>query len=99
VTVKDFLAVRSKLIHELDASFFEGRFNAASSKERAVLEAMARIGETNVETNQIIKGSRIEHGTMMQLLIRLVDKGLLYRSSRGKYSFTLPLFRDYLLRR
>ncbi|HXQ92369.1 MAG TPA: AAA family ATPase [Nitrososphaerales archaeon] len=98
VSLKDFLSMRSRLIRELDASFFEGRFNAASSKEKAVLEAIAKIGEMNVETNQIIRTSKIEHGTLMQLLIRLVEKGLLYRSSRGKYSFTLPLFRDYLLR-
>ena len=98
VSLNDFLSMKPKLIGELDASFFEGRFNAASSREKAVLEAIAKIGEADVETNQIIRTSKIEHGTLMQLLIRLVDKGLLYRSSRGKYSFTLPLFREYLLR-
>jgi hypothetical protein len=33
------------------------------------------------------------------LVRRLVERGLLYRATRGAYDFALPLFRDYLRRR
>lgn len=98
ITLKDFLGIRPKLIKDLDASFFEDRVKLASSKERDVLIAMARIGAEEIEPIKIRKISKINHGTLMELLKRLIEKGLVYRSGRGRYGFTLPLFREFLLR-
>lgn len=98
VTLKDFLGIRSKIIKELDAGFFEDRVKLASSKERQILAAMAKAGVGEVEIKQIRKISKIGHGVLMELLKRLIEKGLVYRAERGKYGFTLPLFREFLLR-
>lgn len=94
----DFTKIRGKLLTELDASFFRDRLNLASGKEKEVLFAMAKIGESEIETSQIIKTSKIGKAILMELLKRLIEKGLIYRAGRGKYGFTLPLFRDFLLR-
>lgn len=98
ITLKDFLGIRSKIIKELDAGFFEDRVKLASSKERQILVAMAKAGMGEVEIKQIRKISKIGHGVLMELLKRLIEKGLVYRAERGKYGFTLPLFREFLLR-
>jgi len=98
ITLKDFLDIRSKLLKELDASFFNDRVRVASSKERQILVAMAKGGTGEIEIKQIRKISKMSHGILMELLKRLIEKGLVYRASRGKYGFTLPLFRDFLLR-
>jgi DNA-binding transcriptional ArsR family regulator len=98
ITLKDFLGIRSKIIKELDAGFFEDRVKLASSKERQILVAMAKAGMDEIEIKQIRKISKISHGVLMELLKRLIEKGLVYRAERGKYGFTLPLFREFLLR-
>jgi len=36
---------------------------------------------------------------MISSLNRLVDKNLIYKARKGKYSFALPLFRNFLLRK
>ena len=59
---------------------------------------MAKSGEEMVKLNNIIRLSKINYLTVRELLSRLIEKGLIFRSERAKYSFTIPLFKDYLLR-
>lgn len=98
IGVREFEEIRGKLIKELDHGFFQGRYNSASEKEKMVLRAMARSGENNIEVKKIMSNSHVEYGTLKQMIIRLIERGLIFRTGRAKYSFTLPLFRDYLLR-
>jgi hypothetical protein len=90
-------AVEPALLHELDLAFFEDRFEGASPTEQRILEAMAS------ETGQV-RLSRLHRelpglSGLNLLVLRLVERGLLYRATRGAYDFALPLFRDYLRRR
>lgn len=98
-TVEDLKRLRTPLIKELDLRFFEDRFNLASDKEKKVLEAMARLGEMDIPAIEIRTKAKISHPNLMELLKRLQEKGLVYRASRGKYGFAIPLFKDYILRR
>jgi len=98
INLRDFTGIRKRLIKELDVSFFEDRFNLASAREKEILMAMAKVADSDIETKEIKRISGIKHGILMELLKRLIDKGLVYRSGRGRYGFTLPLFRDFLLR-
>lgn len=98
IGLKDFMGIKRKLIKELDVGFFEDRSNLASLREKEVLIAMAKAGDSDIETKKIKKISRIKHSILMELFKRLMEKGLIYRSGRGRYGFTLPLFRDFLLR-
>ena len=92
-----FRAVEPALLYELDLAFFEDRFEGASPTEQRILEAIAS------ETGQV-RLSRLhrdlpELSGLNLLVRRLVERGLLYRATRGAYDFALPLFRDYLRRR
>ena len=97
VSLDAFRAIERGLLHELDLAFFEDRFEGASPTEQRVLEAMV------YDTGQV-RLSRLHRDlpelSGLNLLVgRLVERGLLYRASRGAYDFALPLFRDYLRRR
>lgn len=97
VSLDAFRAIERGLLHELDLAFFEDRFEGASPTEQRVLEAMV------YDTGQV-RLSRLHRDlpelSGLNLLVgRLVERGPLYRASRGAYDFALPLFRDYLRRR
>ena len=91
------MEIRSLLLRELGVSFFEGRFERASDAEKRVLLAMAYVGD-RARTADIIRQTDGSGDVTKQLLRRLVEKGLIYRIRKGAYSFTLPLFRAFLLR-
>jgi hypothetical protein len=99
LTLADFNKIRTSLLKELDISFFEDRFNLASDKEKKILVAMANVMEDDVAAAlSIRKHAKVSHPTLMELLKRLQDKGLVYWASRGKYGFSIPLLKEYLLR-
>lgn len=95
----DLDRLKDKLLSELDASFFEDRFNLASEKEKKILMAMAEMKKDECGAKGIRKKAGVSHAVLMELLKRLTDKGLVYRVARGKYAFSIPLFRDFILRR
>lgn len=98
IGLTDLNALRATLIKELDVSFFEDRYNLASTKEKQILMAMAAVDENAAPALQIRKKAQTSHHQLMELLKRLQDKGLVYRASRGHYGFTIPLFKEYLRR-
>jgi hypothetical protein len=97
VSAADLRAVEPALLHELDLAFFDDRFEGASPTEQRVLQAMAR------ETGQIrLTRLRPHVGDISSLDLivrRLVERGLVYRATRGTYDFALPMFRGYIRRR
>jgi len=97
VSTSDYRAVEPGLLHELDLAFFDDRFEGASPTEQRVLQAMAR------ESGQIRLSQlrpRIEDVASLDLVVRrLIERGLVYRATRGTYDFALPLFRAYIRRR
>jgi len=99
VRFSDYEKVHSGMLEELDRSFFEDRFEQASDAEQDVLLAIARLEEQNVKTSDISRKCKQDYQTLMSILNRLIDKNLIYKARKGKYSFALPLFRDFLLRK
>lgn len=97
VGLEEFEAVAPLLLRELDSSFFVGRYEQASENEREVLLAMAKIGET-ARVSQIREKTNLSTNTLNQILLNLIEKGLIYRIRRGVYTFALPLFNEFLLR-
>lgn len=97
ISLQDLMEIRPLLLRELDVSFFEGRFERASDAEKRVLLAMAYVGD-RARTSDIIRQTDVSGDVTKQLLGRLGEKGLIYRIRKGVYSFTLPLFREFLLR-
>jgi hypothetical protein len=93
----DYESLEPTLLHELDLAFFEDRYAVAGPAGRRVLDVMA--GATGAVTSLAIRHALSDIGNVDEHLRRLVDRGLVYRPSRGRYDFALPLFRAYLRRR
>lgn len=88
--------LRPLLLNELDESFFEGRFRKLPRAEREALLAIARVGERARIEAVTWPGSR---ALLRASIARLVERGQLYRpAERGEVAFSLPLYRDFLLR-
>ena len=85
------------LLHELDLAFFEDRYAVAGPAGQRVLDEMARHGG-RVSALEI-RRALTDTQNVDQVVARLLERGLVYRPSRGRYDFALPLFRSYLRRR
>jgi hypothetical protein len=86
------------LLKELDESFFVGRFDKASDAEQKILFEMAKLG-SEARVADLRRRTKIDKNYLNQILINLIEKGLIFRVGRGKYTFALPLFEKFLLRR
>jgi hypothetical protein len=93
----DYASVEPALLHELDLAFFEDRYAVAGPAGGRVLDVMAR--HPGSVTALEIRRALPETANIDQVVGRLLDRGLVFRPSRGRYDFALPLFRDYLRRR
>lgn len=97
VSMSDYRVVEPALLHELDLAFFDDRFEGASPMEQLILEAMGRhTGQVRLADLRRRLPDLAGHDVLVR---RLVDRGLVYRATRGTYDFALPLFREYLRRR
>ena len=93
----DFAALEQALLYELDLAFFEDRYAGAGPAGGRVLDAMAR--RAGSVTALEIRRSLPETANIDQVVARVLERGLVFRPSRGRYDFALPLFRAYLRRR
>jgi hypothetical protein len=97
VRLDDYLALEGSLLHELDLAFFEDRYLSAGAAGQRVLEAMTQSGGRISALT--LRRSLADLPNVDVVVRRLVDRGLVYRPTRGTYDFALPLFGSYLRRR
>ena len=97
IGLKEFNEMYPLLLKELDESFFSGRFNRASDGEQKILFEMAKLAQ-EIKFSELKQKTKINKNYLNQILISLINKGLIFRVGRGKYKFTLPLFGKFLLR-
>jgi hypothetical protein len=93
----DYATLEPMLLHELDLAFFEDRYAVAGPAGQRVLEAMAR--HSGAVGALELRRALPDSANVDAVIGRLVERGLIYRPSRGRYDFALPLFRAYLRRR
>ncbi|HUY58763.1 MAG TPA: ATP-binding protein [Solirubrobacteraceae bacterium] len=91
-----FREIRPLLLVDLDESFFGPRFQKLAHTERELLLAVARVGESARYSQLRWSGKR---DLLRATVARLVERGHLYRrSAQAEVAFTLPLYRDFLMR-
>lgn len=99
ITQKDYERIKLLIVTQLDADFFEPRFELASSGEQKALCAMSRYVGTNIRFGFIKKGARMSKSDASVSLSRLEKKGMAYSHKRGEYRFSLPMFLNFLTRK
>jgi AAA ATPase-like protein len=93
---------------KLDSDFFAGRWARATDRQRELLTVIAFLpGKENDDEFTIqevvlaSKESEYKHfGTSQvnQMLSTLIERGLVFKDRRGKYSFAVPLLGRYIRR-
>lgn len=95
------------IIRQLDSDFFGGRWDNLTDRQRDFLYCVAMIDSKDNEFTiaEVVEASgkckevkRFTRGDASQMLPRLIDKGLVYKNRFGKYSFAVPLFREFIRR-
>jgi hypothetical protein len=93
-----FESTRPRLLRSLDKAFFDARLARTSHAERRVLSAIAAAGGEVASIGELRDRLRTSNQGIQQPAARLIDRGLLFRPTRGQLAFSVPLFGDYLRR-
>jgi DNA-binding transcriptional ArsR family regulator len=99
ITSQHLDEIRKQLLRELDLSFFEDRFNKATPAEQGLLLAMASLPSDEMSPSQIMGNLGMDKSTFFTHLANLLEKNLIYKASRGRYAFSIPLFKGFLARK
>jgi Cdc6-like AAA superfamily ATPase len=83
---------------ELDASFFQMRFDRLTNKEKSYLRAMAELGAGPHRSGEIanVLGQKVT--SVAKLRKDMIGKGMIYGSEHGETAFTVPLFDGFMKR-
>ena len=85
------------LLREEGGLLFTEAFKVLSDKEKAVLVRMAL--DDMEKPGSVRKALGLESNVISRYMVYFLEKGILQRISKGTYTFTDPLFRDWLKRR
>lgn len=99
LSVELLAAARSDIYRRLDIDFYEPRVATLTPAEQDVLLATASCDYPPLVVSQLNDAVAKSPANINVLLGRLVEAGVLYRVQKGRYEYTAPKFRDYLLRR
>lgn len=89
------------LVKKLDIDFYSGRWARITDKQRDLLFIIASLPNANNEftvkdiTNM---SSQFKPTYINNLLLKLIDAGLIYKNRRSKYSFAVPMLADFINR-
>jgi hypothetical protein len=100
---------KADIIRKLDQRFFSGRWDNASDRQREFMMVAALIPGSRREftVQEIVQISRDTSGSKKKvfssasagmMLKTLTDLGFVFRNRRGKYSFTVPLLDEFIIR-
>jgi hypothetical protein len=98
----------SDIVKKLDLRFYSGRWDNASDRQRDFMMIMAMTPSSNGEFTQqeiaqasedVIPDKSFSVASTGMMLKTLTDLGFVFRNRRGKYSFTVPMMSDFIIRR
>jgi len=107
LVAKQPMSVSTELIiKKLDNDFFSARWDKVSDSQRVFLKIVAQMPNCDEEfaVSDIIKSSAdalqksYSSSSVTQFLTRLQEKGIVYRTSSGKYKFAVPLLARFINR-
>ena len=92
--------IDEKLLDQIDDCLFENRYNVIwkgmTSGEKKISLALAESAKG--ETSEISRKTGMKESNFNNFRLRMIYKGYLVADGYGKLSFTLPRFREFVLR-
>ncbi len=92
---RDYKKVIGKYRLYLDEFVYEKLWSELSEKDRKIVISMAETGEESV--TGIREHLGMDSNEFSKYRLRLIRKGIVDGSTRGRMTFTLPLFREFIL--
>lgn len=100
ITQAIFDATTPDIYRRLDVEFYDPRISTLTPAEQDLLLATASVQSyPPLLVSEIKEASDKSPGNINVLLGRMVESGVIYRLRQGRYDYTAPKFREYLLRR
>jgi hypothetical protein len=96
----------SDFVKKLDIDFYSGRWSRITDRQRELLSVIAQLPNSNDEftVKEVAKKSEetnqnpFKPAHINNMLVKLIECGLIYKNRRSKYSFAVPLLADYIHR-
>lgn len=100
------LAPYAEIMRKLDADFFSGRWAQATDRQRDLMQVAAFLPipeDEEFTVQQLVRQSSMleqpfKSSQANQMLAALSQRGLVFKSRYGKYSFAVPMFADFIRR-
>ncbi len=98
ITLENIKEASKLAIANLDQSFFRGRFDRLTPREKEYMRALASLGEGNQRSGDIAAALRVKPQSIAPIRSSIIQKGMIYSPAYGDTAFTVPLFGDFLIR-
>lgn len=98
ITLKMIQNATLTVIPRLDENFFRVRYERLTPSEKNFLRAMAELGQDAHRTGDIAEILRVKVTSLGPVRAKLINKGMIYSPAHGDLAFTVPLFRDFMIR-
>jgi hypothetical protein len=85
-------------VARLDNNFFRVRYDRLTNGEKALLRAMAELGEGPYKMGDVADVMGLKVGSLSPRRAKLINKGMIYSPQHGEIAFTVPLFDDFMRR-
>lgn len=93
-------------VKKLDIDFYSGRWSRVTDRQRELLSLIAKLPTANEEftvkdvaqKSEELSQNPFKPAHINNLLVKLIEAGLIYKNRRSKYSFAVPLLADYINR-
>jgi len=99
IDVDDAIAAVQFGVEQLDAGFYQSRWERATPAERRLMVAMAIDGDLPSSTAAVAERLNQQPSSLGPFRARLIGKGLLYSPEHGQIAFTVPGMADHIHRR
>ncbi len=86
------------VIPRLDENFFRVRYERLTPSEKNFLRAMADLGQDAHRIGEIADVLKVKVTSLSPVRAKLINKGMIYSPAHGDLAFTVPLFREFLIR-
>jgi len=93
-------------VRKLDSDFYSGRWSRVSDRQQDLLKVIAKLPNASDEftvreissLSEKMLPNPFKPAYINNIIIRLIEFGLIYKNKRGKYSFAVPLLADFINR-
>jgi len=95
-----------EIVRKLDSDFYSGRWSRVSDRQQDLLRVIAKLPNASDEftvreissLSEKMLPNPFKPAYINNIIIRLIEFGLIYKNKRGKYSFAVPLLADFINR-